>query len=187
MFIDGQKIAKRLSNSISKETASVRKLLSDFNSTHCLVDDPITLGEVLSPDADFWQTPSPHAPHTSFRQDVSWNTKKDIIQTYLIIKRCEEELLLLSEEKQNVLSYWLFQKDAIKKKLTSMTDGSSLHFLGSRALLLKYLSEVELMYSNTLAIFGTSADESNPTPTDSENWSPYYDSDVESLSDYEDD
>ena len=79
--IDGQKNAKRLSTGITKETASVRKLLSDFNTTRSLVDDnstPVTLKEVLSPDADFWQSPVPHAPYMSLSHDLSWNTKKDI-------------------------------------------------------------------------------------------------------------
>ena len=185
--VDGQKIAKRLSTGITKETASVRKLLSDFNTTRSLVDDkstPVTLGEVLSPDADFWQTPLPHAPHISLSCELSWNTKKDIIQAYLLIKRCEEELLLLSEEKQNVLSYWLYQKEAIQQQLATMTDLSSLYGLGSRALLQKYIYEIELLHSTAQALFSIADDGTDPTAT--ENWSPYSDSDVESLSDYED-
>ena len=35
--------------------------------------------------------------------------KKDIMQAYLLMKHCDEELVLLSEEKKYVVEYWLYQ------------------------------------------------------------------------------
>lgn len=135
---------------------------------------------MLSPDADFWQ--SPHLS-TGDSSDISWSTKKDIIQAYLLMKRSEEELLLLSEEKENILSYWSDQKKAIEQQLATTTESFTQYTLGSRALLQKRLSEVDLMYSTASVLFSTcfSIDDSGITTAD-ESWSPY-DSDSESLSD----
>ena len=182
MHADGQKIAKRLSIGITKETGNVRNLLSDYNTTSSLVGNSITvpLAEVLSPDADFWQNRVPHALSTSLSHDMSWNIKKDIAQAYLLIQRCEEELVLLAEEKQNVLTYWSYQKESIQKQLATLSNPSTLHAMGSRALLQKYLCKVDLMYSTALASFSAVDD----VATANENWSPY-DSDLDSLSDCE--
>ena len=176
--VDGQKIAKRLSVGITKETVIARKLLSDYN-TCCLVANgiPVALEEVVSPDAVFWQNSMLATPISS---TPSWNVKKDIIQAYLLIKRCEEELLLLSEEKKNVLAYWAYQKEAVQQQLATMyvTDPCTLYTSGARALLLKYQWEVDLMHSNTLALF--SADDVHVDSPGNEDCSPY-DSDLESL------
>ena len=132
----------------------------------------------MSPDAEFWKSPLQPA---SLVHELSWNTKNDIIQAYLLLKRCEEELIVLSEEKQNALSYWLHQMEVIKQQLTKITDSGSLYNIGARALLHKYLHEIEIMYSTTLEIF-SEADGVTPTDTCTE----ISDSDAESLSDYED-
>ena len=179
LLIDGQKIAKRLSTSITKETTLARKLLSDYN-TLTGSSTKVTLAEVLSLDADFWKNPQ---LSTGVSSDISWSTKKDIIQAYLLVKRSEEELLLLSEEKENVLSYWSDQKKAIEQQLATTTESFTQYTLGSRALLQKRLSEIDLMYSTASVLFTCfSVDHDSGITTADESWSPY-DSDLESLSD----
>ena len=186
---NGQKIARRLSISITKETGNARKLLSDYCAASSLVGSSIevTLAEVLSPDSDFWKTPPPQtlSPHLS--QDLSWDVKKDITQAYLLIKRSEEELDLLSEEKNNVLSYWVKQKVIINQEIHDVAEDSCTpHSTGSVALLKKRLLEVEQKHSSSLSLF-SSLDDQAPSVTVEENWSPYEDSDLESSSDYDDD
>ena len=103
--IDGQKIAKRLSVNITKETRTAKKLLQEYNTAASTVNDahiPICLEEALLPDSDFWQTVHVAMPGSSA---LSWSTKKDITSAYLLKKRSEEELCLLKEEMQNVLVY----------------------------------------------------------------------------------
>ena len=80
-FVDGQKIAKRLSMQISKETAKLKKLIAEYNSCHC--DEPdLILADVLE-------------PHST---DVGRKERHDIIQAYLRKKRSEEEIKLLLAE-----------------------------------------------------------------------------------------
>ena len=76
--IDGQKIAKRLSVNITKETRTAKKLLQEYNTAASTVNDahiPICLEEALLPDSDFWQTVHVAMPGSSA---LSWSTKKDI-------------------------------------------------------------------------------------------------------------
>lgn len=67
---------------------------------------PVQLQEVVLIDSEFWQI-SPVSESVASRQlQVPWNTRRDIIQAFLLTKRCEEELDLLKNAMQNVLQYW---------------------------------------------------------------------------------
>ena len=81
VYIDGQKIAKRLSANITKETSTAKKLLQEYNAAASVVKEahiPICVEEVLLPDSDFWQ---PAVPSSS---PLSWNTKKtSLVHIYL--------------------------------------------------------------------------------------------------------
>ena len=145
LCLDGQKIAKRLSTGITKEITLARTLLSDYTTICSSLGSSttVTLAEVLSPDSEFWQN---DLPSKEISCDISWSAKKDTIQAYLI-KRSEEELLLLLEEKQNILAYWSDQKKIIEQQLATMTESCTQYTLGSRALLQKYLCEVDRMCS----------------------------------------
>ena len=85
-ILDGQKIAKRLSKNITKETAAARKILTDYNSIVSPSTGSInTLEEVLSPDSGFWNNQQSPAI-SSVLDTLSWDAKKDIIQAYLLVK-----------------------------------------------------------------------------------------------------
>lgn len=60
IYSDGQKIAKKLSKNITKETVKARKLLDEFNVCSSQIDPhfpPVMLGEILTPTSKFWQSP----------------------------------------------------------------------------------------------------------------------------------
>lgn len=108
---DGQKIAKRLSRQISRETSLIKKYLCSFNT---LSDDsPLpALSDVLSPQASFWISNS----LTAEDQQVSSNKHK-IIRNYLVVKRVEEGFSLLSSDMENTLVYFNEQKEIIEKEI----------------------------------------------------------------------
>ena len=109
---DGQKIAKRLSKSITKETATVRNTLVNYNSVLCTIgDQTCSLQDVLCPDSEF-REPSDLA--------VTWGKKKELIQAYLLLKRSKEELALLEKERLNTVDYWFKLQSAINKHLLSL-------------------------------------------------------------------
>ena len=181
---DGQKIAKRLSTSITKETGTTRKLLLDYNATLASIESEsrqVTLEEVLSPDSEFWITQIPPPKPSSQWHHIPWVKKKEMIQAHLLVDRSKEELSLLMEEKQNTLDYWAGVKATVHNYLTLYTEQTQTPYsAGSISLLRKYLVEAEYYHSTTSSVFGTSLQ-----PTSNHN-SYYEDSDLESLSNCDD-
>ena len=129
LSVDGQKIAERLSSSIGKETATARKILVDYNATVFSVtgdSSQYMLQEVLCPDSEFWnvQHPPTVAPPTLNDPNTPWDAK-DIIQAYLLVKRSQEELSLLAEEKHNTLAYWTQRKVNINQHICTLERSST--------------------------------------------------------------
>ena len=93
-IIDGQKIAKKLSKGITKETSTARKFLEELNNVSQTDEAfvPLHLEDVLSPESEFWQCPQATA------SEIPVNIKRDIIEAHLLLKRCDEELMLLRNE-----------------------------------------------------------------------------------------
>ena len=82
---DGQKIAKKLATSISKEMKKLKQFLEEYNAICCEVHEefpPVPLTEVISISSDFWGSSSCVRDST-----VPWKLKKDIIQAYLVAKK----------------------------------------------------------------------------------------------------
>ena len=116
IIVDGQKTAKRLSRNITKETATARSILVEYNtilSTVANESGQCSLQEVLSPDSKFWDSQQRSEPSTT----VTWDTKKDI---YLMVQRSEEELALLYAEKSHTLAYWAQQQAIIKQSILNL-------------------------------------------------------------------
>lgn len=99
--VDGQKIAKRLAASITKETNTAKKLLEDYNIASSVVSVMYSLHYRWHPvpDSNFWQSLTVR----NHCKEVPWNTQKDIMNAYIFIKRTEEELRLLDEVKSVLL------------------------------------------------------------------------------------
>ncbi len=119
---DGQKIAKKLGSSITKETRVVRRLLEQYNlAVNELADSPVALEDVLSLKSEFWTSNSPTLPSSS----IPWKTKEEIIQTFLLMKRCEEEKALLKLEMESTVQYWFNQVTVVTKKIDELNSGLS--------------------------------------------------------------
>ena len=101
---DGQKIAKRLSNGINKQTSRAKQLLEEYNAI-CSEISPsfshLLLTDILSTDSEIWQQQLSGASLS-----VPLNIKKDITDAYILIQRCDEELQLIKTEMSNALDYW---------------------------------------------------------------------------------
>jgi hypothetical protein len=153
-YADGQKIANRLSNGIGKETNRARQLLDEYNAISSEITPsfpPLSLSDVLSPDSDIW---TKHA-QLEANSTVPSSLKKDITEAYLLMKRCEEELELLTAEMHNALEYWKKCIDCIKNSIDdAKADSSSQYSRGVASLLQQHLWVIELTYSRAQAAFG---------------------------------
>ena len=151
IIIDGQKIAKWLSKTSSKETCTTRKFLDELNASLSQVDGSsllLSLADVLDPVSEFWTS------HNQAPNDIPTSIKRDIIEAKLLLKRCKEELLLLQTEMQNVIKYYSKKGKSINTVLheLSTTDMTQFH-RGCVALLKKLQLEVELSRSRAVSTF----------------------------------
>ena len=153
IYIDGQKIAKELSNGIDKETSRARQLLDDYNAVSSEVEpyfSPLLFSDVLSPDSNLWMQYAQHEANST----VPSSLKKDITDAYLLMKRCEE-LELLTSEMNNALEYWRKCAECIKQGIDdARADSRSQYSCGVASLLQQRLWVIELTYSRAQAAFG---------------------------------
>lgn len=150
---DGQKIAIKLSKGITKETCKAEQLLDEYNAACSQIEQScpsLSLGEILAPTSDFWQFPCPK----QVPGQVAFSAQRDIIEAYLLVKRCDEELVLLKHEMHNVIDYWNRKEECIKNLLQQLEKNMPNQFnRGCACLLRKLQLEVDLYSSRALLAF----------------------------------
>ena len=153
---DGQKIAKKLAISITKETKRTKQFLEEYNSTLPQLnssDCPVRLNEVLQLDSNFW-TPS---INVSSHPSIPWNVKKDIIQAFLMLQRSKEEMVLLQADMIATVSYWHKRRNLITKTIEELElSGSSedSYIRGAKCILQQCRWEAELLQCKSVIAFG---------------------------------
>lgn len=159
---------------------TAKKLLEDFNTVSSIVSSsftPVTLGDILSPDSAFWQS----STALSHRSNVPWSVQKDIMNAYLLSKRTDEKLRLLSDEMNNVLLYYMHRKTCIIHCLAGLQSEDTPYSRGAVLLLQRLLWETELHHSKAVSTFSVcDASTSDAVLSDSESDS---DSDLDTDSD----
>lgn len=132
---DGQKIAKKLSQQVSKETNAVKTLLKEYYST-CSVQpcDELTISDALDPSVIAVQLERLGA---TTPVAVSSGKKREAIDAYLLITRSSEEIALLEKEMQNVVHFYENRETMIVQNLTLPSFNQFER--GRRALLCKCL------------------------------------------------
>ena len=111
---EGQKIAKRLSLQISKETKTLKALLQEFNACQTVTtgnSSTLTMGDVL--DSSILS----QKLHPSLHGYTS--DKQEIINAYLLMTRSGEELEMLQVEMKNVIEYYEDRASTIHNTMDS--------------------------------------------------------------------
>ena len=161
--LDGQKIARRLSSGIDKETRRARKLLEDYNivSSHILPSlSPLNLQDVLSPDDIFW---TQYIPSTSCR--LPFTMKKDITEAYLLMQRSKEEQQLLTVEMRNALDFWNSCAQSLQEGIDSMKSKTDLYSRGAASTLQQHLWTIDYLRSRAKAAFQILVTDDDSSPT----------------------
>lgn len=152
-LIDGQKIAKKLGKGITKETSTAKHLLNELNASLSQADVSfvhIPLADVLSPVSDFWQC------HSTPSHEIPSTVKRDIIEAFLLQKRCKEELSLLQSEMQNVIDYYNQKEAIINNVLHEIANSEENQYTRGCICLLKKLKlEVELFRSKAASAYSS--------------------------------
>ena len=152
---DGQKIAKKLSTSISKETKRAKQLLVEYNEACSELhhQSPTSLLEILSPSSDFWARLSP-AQYAESCQ-VPWKVRRDIVQAYLLMQGSEEEKQLLKDDMYATLTYWLERIECIAEATKEISSSADRFSRGATCSLQQLKWEAELHLSTAIEAFGS--------------------------------
>ena len=155
MHADGQKIAKKLSTSISKETKRAKQLLVEYNEACSELhhQSPTSLLEILSPSSDFWARLS--AIQYAESCQVPWKVRRDIVQAYLLMQRSEEEKQLLKDDMYATLTYWLERIECIARAIKETSFSADQFSRGTTCSLQQLKWEAELHLSTAIEAFGS--------------------------------
>ena len=143
---EGQKIAKKLSVQVYKESKKIKALLQEYNACQAvagstnsftLVDilDSSTLAKVLQPKL------------CALTPD-----KQELINTYIMAKRSEEEIHMLENEMENTTLYYENRTAIIESILTTIKQECA-YDRGTRALLLNVLEATNVQVVKCRRLF----------------------------------
>ena len=107
---DGQKIAKKLSSQIKKESTVIRELLTEYNQADEDNFSPLLLEEALDPDSI--------GSRLGSCTEIATGERRELVDNYLLLCRSREEIKLLKEECQNLINYYQDMRMALKEEIT---------------------------------------------------------------------
>ena len=109
-ILEGQKIAKKVSSLISGETKLMRSLVEDY--TACLSvenSQANAYDEALDPTALEWRLQALGV----WCQGTVNPEKREIMDSYLMLCRSKEELCVLNEEVQNIITFYETKRSSL--------------------------------------------------------------------------
>ena len=137
-FLDGQKIAKKLSVQISKETKKIKVLIPDYNTCRTIQGEAmISLQEALDPVA-LSQTMYSESLHPS-------KSRQEITDAYLMIKRTTEEISMLRNDIFHTIKYYDDLKNAVEKALLPLSVEQDCFSRGAVSLLKSKKEQIQRM------------------------------------------
>lgn len=108
------------------------------------------LEDVLKPQSNFW---SEDQSGTSTTSCIPWKSKEELINAYILVKRCEEELKMLKSDMQETVQYWFQVVANITEKLQELTSPADSFTHGLKCKLLCLKEHAELQYHRTRSTF----------------------------------
>ncbi len=108
-----------------------------------------SLQGVLSLESEFWM----HRRYVHTSDSIPWKTKEELIQAYLLTKRCEEDECMLKTDMLSTVKYWYDQVQSITLTLQEIGDLKNQYELGLRCLLQQYKLVAELQHGQAVNIF----------------------------------
>ncbi len=114
----------------------------------------LMLADILSSSCTFWMPTTYASVHVS--TSISTTTKRDIIEAFLLLKRCKKELTLLKTDMSNVISYWELRANTAKVSLKTLSDEAGQDVLYNRGcvcILKKKLLEIETILTQCVSSF----------------------------------
>ncbi len=144
ILLDGQKIAKKLSTQITKETKKLKALLAEYNACRAFDGEAfVTFEDIV--DVSKVQTVLATSPVFCHEDE-----RRETINLYLTWMRAEEEIDLLSSEIDRVYDYYLDKMNCIERVSSELCQTDGAFHKGAVALLWKLKKDTALMIKNCL-------------------------------------
>lgn len=154
LFTDGQKIARRLSAQITKESHRVKQLFEQYNAM-CAGDGVgscrVSLASVLDPQDVFWHA---HAdlPGQS-NSPIPLALRQELIRFHLQMKRSCEEIELLKQEMHNTIQYLSTKMKSIQQRVEALMMQGVTHYVkGAISILNKQRLQTEQDLKRTVSL-----------------------------------
>lgn len=123
--IDGQKVAKKVSSQISSETKVLRSLMEDYNTCQSVGEyQPIAFDEALDPTSIECRLQALGV----WCQGTVNPEKRDIMDSYLMLCRSKEDLCMLKEEAQNILTFYETRRNSLLKVLEEVKSAADNYY-----------------------------------------------------------
>lgn len=115
--VDGQKIAKKMSKQITKQTSTINNIVKKVNNARSVIDSssgPVDISDVLKPDGSFWKSAK------MYNESIPSDVKHEVIQNYLLLERSKEEITLLNCDVGNMVDYYHTQESIFTTKIIQL-------------------------------------------------------------------
>ena len=112
--IDGQKIAKKLSQQLSKETNAIKTLLQEHNACSNESCDEMTLSDAMDPSVIATKL---EQVGLATPTGISSGKKREVIDAYLLVCRSSEEISMLEKEMHSIIHYYEERENVITYQL----------------------------------------------------------------------
>lgn len=135
---DGQKIAKKLSAQISKESNAIRSLLDHYNACNTTGSHQVSLSmsDILNPSHLEGQLQS-----LGTWCSLAVGENREVVDSHLTLCRSNEELSMLKEDVHNCITYYRHREEVISQKIKQFSLQASPFNRGATALLHNALME----------------------------------------------
>lgn len=173
---EGQKIAKKLSTQISKETLKIKALAQEYNACQSVTGhtnglaiadalDSSTLAKILQPKL------CEVTPH-----------RQELINAYIMLKRSSEEIQMLKSDMTHTVQYYENRKAVIMNAITSIGQEHA-YDRGARALLLSFQQATDLQVDKCKQLFSACLHQTQESfvDEDSDSADSYSDTDDEAI------
>lgn len=142
---EGQKIAKKLSSQINKESITLQSLLEEYNACGVSYSDSLCFPDIFDPSI----------VESKLQSLGTWcslaaGEKRKIIDSYLVLCRCKEEIAMLQEDVSNVVAYYTTRRSVIQEQIQWHSCQESLYSKGATSLLQSALNETSRLLSQSI-------------------------------------
>ena len=169
---DGQKIAKKLSVQLSKETKKIKALLPEFNACQSVIEgrSSLTLDEALDP-SKLSVLLQPNASRFPSK------CRQELIDAYIMVKRTTEEIEMLESEMRNTKQYYVDRKSTVQTTIESFSQKGDAFSRGAVAFLRNLETEANIRIRECTELFVPSDQGHANDESDSDSMSDYSDDD----------